>query len=444
MNLKIKDFGVIKNADIKVDGITVITGNNNTGKSTIGKVFFSYFNSFHDMEIKIDNVLKKKRYADYMEYLTNVLLDIPELKDISRQFIRISIRKLSNKFVWNKEPVEGDEIEKIIQEVGNRYNVQSQDIKIIQKLMVRAYEEKLFDKYNADIDESEIEKEIVTRYFNLIFDGQINSLSEQKDANISINIQGKNLSLVFIDNQCQSIVGNLTILHQAFYLDDPFIADELNDRLRNLSLYDENQLLSIREHLLLNLSDLQENSLDKVADAVIFKDKLGEIDTLLNNVVEGEFIIDNDGLKLNQVKYMRPIKVSNLSTGLKSFVIIKRLLELGNLRNKDVLILDEPEIHLHPEWQIIYAKLIVLLQQKFDLSIIVTTHSVEFLDAIDYYSKYYKINDKLYIYNYYMSVEKDGGFEFQHVEGDLDKIYEKMIRPGLILDKLKYNLEENE
>ena len=58
MNLKIKDFGVIKNADIKVDGITVITGNNNTGKSTIGKVFFSYFNSFHDMEIKIDNVLK--------------------------------------------------------------------------------------------------------------------------------------------------------------------------------------------------------------------------------------------------------------------------------------------------------------------------------------------------------------------------------------------------
>ena len=441
MNLKIKDFGVIKNADIKVDGITVITGNNNTGKSTIGKVFFSYFNSFHDMEIKIDNVLKKKRYADYMEYLTNVLLDIPELKDISRQFIRISIRKLSNKFVWNKEPVEGDEIEKIIQEVGNRYNVQSQDIKIIQKLMVRASEEKLFDKYNADIDESEIEKEIVTRYFNLIFDGQINSLSEQKDANISINIQGKNLSLVFIDNQCQSIVGNLTILHQAFYLDDPFIADELNDRLRNLSLYDENQLLSIREHLLLNLSDLQENSLDKVADAVIFKDKLGEIDTLLNNVVEGEFIIDNDGLKLNQVKYMRPIKVSNLSTGLKSFVIIKRLLEVGNLRNKDVLILDEPEIHLHPEWQIIYAKLIVLLQQKFDLSIIVTTHSVEFLDAIDYYSKYYKINDKC---NYYMSVEKDGGFEFQHVEGDLDKIYEKMIRPGLILDKLKYNLEENE
>ena len=49
MKLKIKNFGVIKNADIKVDGITIITGNNNTGKSTIGKVFFSYFNSFYNM-----------------------------------------------------------------------------------------------------------------------------------------------------------------------------------------------------------------------------------------------------------------------------------------------------------------------------------------------------------------------------------------------------------
>ena len=36
MNLKIKDFGVIKNADIKVDGITVITGNNKS-KRTIAR-----------------------------------------------------------------------------------------------------------------------------------------------------------------------------------------------------------------------------------------------------------------------------------------------------------------------------------------------------------------------------------------------------------------------
>ena len=45
------------------------------------------------------------------------------------------------------------------------------------------------------------------------------------------------------------------------------------------------------------------------------------------------------------------------------------------------MILDEPEIHLHPEWQLAYAELIVLLEKKFDLSIVVTTHSRDFFET---------------------------------------------------------------
>ncbi|MBR1723431.1 MAG: AAA family ATPase [Ruminococcus sp.] len=36
MIFKIKNFGKIAEANIKLDGITVICGNNNTGKSTVG------------------------------------------------------------------------------------------------------------------------------------------------------------------------------------------------------------------------------------------------------------------------------------------------------------------------------------------------------------------------------------------------------------------------
>ena len=45
MNLKITNIGKIKTADITLNGITIIAGDNNTGKSTIGKVLFSVFNS---------------------------------------------------------------------------------------------------------------------------------------------------------------------------------------------------------------------------------------------------------------------------------------------------------------------------------------------------------------------------------------------------------------
>lgn len=55
MELSIRDFAKIKQADIVIDGITVIAGENNTGKSTVGKILFSLFNSLSDIEEKIFN-----------------------------------------------------------------------------------------------------------------------------------------------------------------------------------------------------------------------------------------------------------------------------------------------------------------------------------------------------------------------------------------------------
>ena len=53
MKLNISNFAKIDNADIIIDGITVIAGENNTGKSTVGKVLFSLFNSLQDIDNKI-------------------------------------------------------------------------------------------------------------------------------------------------------------------------------------------------------------------------------------------------------------------------------------------------------------------------------------------------------------------------------------------------------
>ena len=54
MELIINHIGKVSSADIKLDGITVICGENNSGKSTVGKILFSYFNSMCDFESKIN------------------------------------------------------------------------------------------------------------------------------------------------------------------------------------------------------------------------------------------------------------------------------------------------------------------------------------------------------------------------------------------------------
>ena len=120
--------------------------------------------------------------------------------------------------------------------------------------------------------------------------------------------------------------------------------------------------------------------------------------------------------------------------------MLKLLLERGILKEKDVLILDEPEIHLHPEWQIKYAEIIVLLQKKFDLSILVTTHSRDFFEAIDLYSKIYAVYDKC---NFYLSQNIDGKIEFMNVNEDTSEIYKHLVNPSRLLDNLRFEMEEN-
>lgn len=64
MQLKISNVGKIENAIIDVNGITVIAGENNAGKSTIGKTMFAIFNSMNNMDRKMPR--KKKTESEIL------------------------------------------------------------------------------------------------------------------------------------------------------------------------------------------------------------------------------------------------------------------------------------------------------------------------------------------------------------------------------------------
>jgi len=66
MKLSIKNVGKLKEADVEINGITVIAGENNTGKSTVGKVLWSVFNGFYKIDEKVYNekVSELKKIVD--------------------------------------------------------------------------------------------------------------------------------------------------------------------------------------------------------------------------------------------------------------------------------------------------------------------------------------------------------------------------------------------
>ena len=54
MLLKIRNIGKIHDeTEIRLDGITVLAGENGTGKSTVGKALFCVFSTLYDIDEKI-------------------------------------------------------------------------------------------------------------------------------------------------------------------------------------------------------------------------------------------------------------------------------------------------------------------------------------------------------------------------------------------------------
>ena len=55
MELTLRNIGKIDEASITINGITIIAGENNTGKSTVGKALYCIFNAFHNIDDKIND-----------------------------------------------------------------------------------------------------------------------------------------------------------------------------------------------------------------------------------------------------------------------------------------------------------------------------------------------------------------------------------------------------
>jgi len=105
------------------------------------------------------------------------------------------------------------------------------------------------------------------------------------------------------------------------------------------------------------------------------------------------------------------LEMENIAMGMKQFAIIYALIKNGYLVKNRILIIDEPEVHLHPKWQIEYAKLIVELVKR-GIKVLITSHSPFFIEAVEILSK--DINKNFYL------AKQDGMIK----ESNLSKIYD--------------------
>ena len=152
-----------------------------------------------------------------------------------------------------------------------------------------------------------------------------------------------------------------------------------------------------------------------------------DIKAKMISLMGGEFKKDNMGKYFFEKRKQR-IELEHTATGIKYFGIFQVLSQNNYLNEKTVLILDEPEVHLHPKWQLEMAKIIVELV-KNGVNIVVNSHSPYMIEALKRYSEVEEIEDKT---NFYLA--EDGYIEHQD---SLENIFEKLTLPLRELKKLK-------
>ena len=386
MDFKLKDLGKIKKADIKLDGITVICGDNNTGKSTIGKSLFSFYNALYDYKTKI-SMQKDSRFKNFI--LSNInSMDVP---------VRLLDNDSTMSFITSQaEDFSVEDVKKYLEE--------NYPIKVTKNKVASLVE-------YLNLPEKDILNEYVFRYFNLVMNGQI------KNLNSTGKIKGKSDTILLNKKSCSCELDE-PIEHSAYYINNPFVLDWLN--LTNVSWFlsalnpmDRNVISAIIKAQ----ADINEDSMSNILETVINKKELDEIRKVLKRAYAGDTVISHG--KYYYSENGVDFDFRNISAGLKSFALIERMLETGVLKKKDILILDEPEIHLHSEWQIIYAELIVALQKYFDLTILIVTHSFQFLESLNFFMKKYDIWDKV---NYYMPESNEKGIIMKSFDNNSDEL----------------------
>lgn len=420
MKLSIRNVGKLKEADVEINGITVITGENDTGKSTVGKVLWSIFNSFFE--------IKKQIRTDKISSILEELRRVSSIQDIRNNLVHSSIVEYDldlNDFL--------KQLEKKL-EVLNDVRGLDDESKDELKDELKDTLEKI--KKRINLSDDEIMKKITQINFNKEFNSQINNLNFLEEGNIDLKIKNKSINLIISNDKIQ-IKDFFSLYENVMLLDNPRIIDNLAENI----ILSANKIFSIIENLHNSkfISMLRNDKSSTATDNILNEEKLFKIEEKLNKIVDGKFLKKDFGVYFYRNKSGKEINIKNLSTGFKVFSIIKLLIQNNQLSENGTIILDEPEIHLHPEWQLKFAELIVLLQKEFSMHILLTTHSPYFVSAIEVFSEKYKIDDKC---KYYVAENKGNSGVIKDITGNTNIIFKKMARPFQDLENIRYTYDD--
>ena len=473
MKIKIKNIGKIEYAEVILDGITIVAGENNTGKSTIGKTLFSLLKGTDEWEESYylecsDKLYEKvKKESEQLEEFC--------LKNTSASRRRTNrSNELIRKLCSNKEFIAKIEDFQYFkdEDKNNMLSEEYQEVYLqVQNTMKEYYKEYMslyqkngigeiinenrdfFDEWEksvintlkneVELDEVVLQAKKLKENFNSCFKNQYRSVSN--------DIEQCEVSFLDDDRECiftiskneEKLTQPIRNRRGVYFIESPKLFDEIGYNNEEYDLKKSLRRLMVPNSFLVSIREIKAYksfNLFKLLNlykrnTLVYEEEISkETNSILNMLMEemngqAEYYV-KEGIKFKDKNISIPIAAQNVSTGLKAMAFLEYAIRIGAIQRNDILIFDEPEINLHPEWQVVYARALVVLQKIYGLTLLITSHSPYFIRAIECFSDKYEIMDKLNVYLMEKSDERNGKiWNVMESEYGMSELYERLTAP---------------
>ena len=362
--LYIENFGKIKSANIEVKPLTLLVGDNNSGKSYLLSLVWKLqniglFDSFF-------RILIGKKSQEYELLYEKILLKIKKAIDGEEIIFSISTKELES--IWNY--LFEVEKEKLVRDLFNYNNME------IGKIKLEIEKKDIFIKISKKLDRIGINYIIENgRSSEIFIDRENIEVLKQREEIIFLVINKLLLSVIRNEHEGNSIY--LPAARTGFMLSKDIINQVARKNTFDLMIgNDEGEKVNLQPfpkpiiHFLDSLESLRiDNEIEYEGIAQI-------VQWIEEEMVKGTIKYQQLGNK--EIQYVPYGKAQGIPLRTSSAVVTELtplvlLLKYGNSILK-TLCYEEPEMCLHPQLQLEMGKLLIRLVNN-DINIITTTHS---------------------------------------------------------------------
>lgn len=409
MKIRLTDVGRVKEAELEIDGITVVAGNNGSGKSTVSKGLYTILESSYDVEGKIE----KQQLDDIVSMRRDWYRKMPLV-------LKQAVRSL--RIIHETVRVEGLDKEKFFQRARAAFSEENTSKEIEQQI------DELYERY-VGIYRRTIEqyrKYIAQVVADEVFYRQVNTENNSTIARMEF-IEEKSYLIEFEKNHVTAMYSSDSFV-QPIYITTSDLIDTVgnNNRLFYAQKYGGVSYPNTKLVELLMLEKTTKNF--TVEEYERLQEQHRQMDIIFQQVLEGDIHVEKGSLVYYDEWAGGNIALGNVASGVRIFLILKKLLDNGVFLKPTCLLIDEPETNLHPEWQLRLAEMLVLLYKKMGVKVYTNTHSPYFARAIEFYAHQY--NELEQCRFYLMKPYEDAGmYVSEDVSEHLGKIYDMLAAP---------------